>query len=115
MAEAASGPFTATAEGVRVALRLQPGARGSGIEGADRLSDGRVVLKARVGAVPDDGKANAALIKLLAKTWRLPKGAVRLVAGRTSRLKTLEVSGDPEDTLARLTAWLAAQAGGAPH
>jgi uncharacterized protein (TIGR00251 family) len=101
-------PISATAAGVRVALRLQPGASRAGIDGLARLADGRVVLKARVGAPPEDGKANAALIRLLAKSWHLPKGAISIVAGRSDRVKTLEVAGDPGELTARLGAWLAA-------
>ncbi|MGF1611854.1 MAG: DUF167 domain-containing protein [Kiloniellales bacterium] len=93
---------------MRVALRLQPGASRAGIDGLARLADGRVVLKARVGEPPEDGKANAALIKLLAKVWRLPKGAISIVAGRSDRVKTLEVAGDPGELRARLGSWLAA-------
>ncbi len=55
---------------------------------------GRAFLKARVRAVPEDGKANAALLKLLAKTIGVPKSAVTLVAGHTSRVKTLRLTGD---------------------
>lgn len=55
---------------------------------------GRMLLKARVRAVPEDGKANAALLKLLAKTIGVPKSAVTLVAGHTSRVKTLRLTGD---------------------
>lgn len=106
--EQAGGPFSATAAGVRVALRLQPGARRAGIDGLVRLADGRVALKARVGEPPEGGKANAALIKLLAKAWHLPKGAISIVAGRSDRVKTLEVTGDPGELTARLAAWLAA-------
>ncbi len=56
---------------------------------------GRPVLKLRVAAAPTDGSANAAVVALLAKTLKLPKSAVRLVAGDTARLKRLEI--DAED------------------
>ena len=108
MVEAAAGAFTATAGGVCVALRLQPGARTNAATGPDRLADGRVVLKTQVSAAPEGGKANAALIALLARSWRLPKSAFCLVAGPRARLKTLEVTGDSDELIARLTAWLAA-------
>ena len=47
-----------------------------------RLSDGRAVALARVRAVPDKGQANRALVDLLAKTLRVPKSAVEVIAGR---------------------------------
>lgn len=98
--------FTAGTEGVRFQLRLQPGASRSGLEGPRRLADGRLALRARVDAPPEGGKANAALIKLLAKSWRLPKGRIAIVNGRSDRLKTLEIAGDPQVLLPRLRAWL---------
>lgn len=102
-------PFTTSAGGVRVRLRLQPGASRSGLEGPQLLADGRLALKAWVGAPPEGGKANAALIKLLAKSWRLPKGSISIIAGQSDRLKTLEITGDPRILLPRLEAWLETQ------
>ncbi len=99
-------PFTPVAGGVRVALRLQPGARGDGVEGLAELADGGRALKARVSAPPEAGKANAALIKLLAKAWRVPKGSIEIRAGKGDRSKTLLVAGDPDALLPRLEAWL---------
>ena len=75
-------------------MRLQPGASRAAIEGLSELADGRIVLKVRVGEPPEGGKANAALIKLLAKTWKLPKTRLRVVAGHNQRLKILLIEGD---------------------
>ena len=55
------------------------------------LHDGR--LKVAVTSPPVDGEANAAVIELIAKTLGVARGAVKVVAGATSRRKTLEVSG----------------------
>lgn len=55
------------------------------------LHDGR--LKVSVTSPPVDGEANAAVIELLAKTLRVAKGAVSVVAGATSRRKTVRVVG----------------------
>ena len=81
------------------------------MEGPSTLGDGRPALKARVGAPAEDGRANAALIKRLAKSWRLPKGTIAIVAGQSKCLKTLEVAGDAEVFLAHLEAWLRSEAG----
>lgn len=62
------------------------------------------MLRLRVKAVPDKGKANAAAIALLAKALGLPKSAVTLVAGDTARLKTVEIEGDPVLLAARIEA-----------
>lgn len=101
------GPFRLTKDGLRVDLRVQPGARREGIDGAVALDDGRIVLRLRVTAPPDGGRANAAAIRLLAKSWGLPKGALAVVAGQTARRKTLSVAGDARALKPRLEAWLA--------
>lgn len=106
-AASARGPFHLAADGLRVDLRVQPGARREGVEGPVVLDDGRVVLKLRVRAPPEGGRANAATIRLLAKSWKLPKSALAVVAGQTARRKTLMVTGDPGALKARLEGWLA--------
>jgi uncharacterized protein (TIGR00251 family) len=103
---ATGGPFIASTDGLRVALRVQPGARSTRVDGAATLDDGSVVLKVRVTAPPEGGKANAALVKLLAKAWKLPKGALQVVAGEKDRRKILRVEGNPAELAPRLTAWL---------
>jgi uncharacterized protein YggU (UPF0235/DUF167 family) len=71
------------------------------------LDDGVTVLKLRVTEPPEDGKANAALIRLLAKAWKLPKSSLSLVAGHSDRRKTLAVAGDPAALRHDLERWLA--------
>lgn len=83
-------------EGLRLAVRLQPGARSAGVEGLERLADGSQVLKVKVTAAPEDGKANSALVALLAKSWKLPKRDLELVSGHKNRNKTLLLHGDGE-------------------
>jgi len=53
-----------------------------------------LVLKAKVRAIPDKGKANQALIKLLSKSFRLPKTSFGITSGSRSRPKTVKISGD---------------------
>jgi uncharacterized protein len=90
--------------GVALWLRLTPKGGRDAIEGLETLADGRCVLKARVRAAPEDGRANAALELMVAKALETPKSAVAIVAGHTSRVKKLFVSGDSAriiDALAR--------------
>ncbi len=82
------------AGGLRLHLRVTPNAGADRIEGTEQRDDGSAVLRVRVGAVPDKGKANAAVIVLLAKSLGVPRSAVTLVAGETARLKTVHVAGD---------------------
>ncbi len=104
--------FSYLDDGIRVAVRVRPGASRAAVEGVAELADGSVVLKARVTAPPEAGKANKALVQLLAKTWRLPKRCIRVVAGARARRKTLMVSGDPAELGPRLEAWLEGLTGG---
>ncbi|HEX5063400.1 MAG TPA: DUF167 domain-containing protein [Kofleriaceae bacterium] len=55
------------------------------------LHDGR--LKVAVTSPPVDGEANAAVIELLAKTLGVSRGAVEVIAGASSRRKTIKVRG----------------------
>jgi uncharacterized protein YggU (UPF0235/DUF167 family) len=88
-------PWRAITDGVQVALRVTPRGGRDAIDGIEKLSDGRSVLKLRVRAVADGGEANRAVTELLAKSLGVPKAAVRLTSGATSRLKQVVVSGDP--------------------
>ena len=103
-------PVERVREGVRVHIRLQPRARRERIEGIVAEADGRVALKVAVTAPPEDGKANAALLALLGKSWRLPKSSFEIVGGATDRRKTLLLRGDPASLQATLTAFLASLA-----
>lgn len=85
-------------------IRLTPGASSDRIDGWDVDADGRPILKVRVRARPVEGEANAALIKLIAKTLGVPKSAVTLARGGQSRTKMVDVAGPSEhDLKARLT------------
>jgi len=76
-------------------VRLTPRAALNRIDGIAILAGGQTVLKARVRAVPEKGRANAALEELVAKALGVPKSAVSVIAGRTARLKSVRVSGSP--------------------
>jgi uncharacterized protein (TIGR00251 family) len=99
-------PFTPVAGGLKVAVRLTPKASRDRVEGLAPEADGGVVLKVSVTAVPEDGKANAALVKLLSKEWRLPKSNIEIVQGATDRRKALLISGDPADLGRLLEEWM---------
>jgi len=86
----------------RITVRLTPRASSDGIDGWDSDGKGRPVLKVRVRAVPVDGKANAALIALMAKTLDVPRSRVILAGGETARLKTLDIDGLDAAGLERL-------------
>ncbi len=56
-------------------------------------------LKVRIQAVPEDGKANKALLEFFAKQLKLPKRSVELLAGDTSREKRVRIHGLSEEAL----------------
>lgn len=82
---------------VRLPVRLTPSGGRDAIDGVEQDADGRAYLKARVSAVPEGGKANKALIVLLAKKLRLPKSSITFISGETARKKILRIDTDPED------------------
>jgi uncharacterized protein (TIGR00251 family) len=87
-------------------LRVQPGARASGLVGW--MADG--TLKLKVSAPAEDGRANRAVEALLAETLGVRVAAVKVVRGHSARSKTVDVDGLDEQTIAsRITAALAAR------
>lgn len=86
-----------TAEGVRFGVHVQPKASRSEIVGLHGDA-----LKIRLQAPPVDGAANEALVHLVAASLGLPRAAVQIVAGLSSRRKTVEVRGVSAETIHRL-------------
>jgi uncharacterized protein (TIGR00251 family) len=74
--------------GVRIKVRVQPRARQNAIEGV--IGD---ALKVRLAAPPVDGKANTALIALLAQTFGVARSAVWIAGGEGSRDKVVAIKG----------------------
>ena len=73
---------------VTLTLHIQPGAKRTEFAGLHGDA-----LKIRLAAPPVDGKANEALLRFVADTLGLPKSAVSLKSGQTSRRKVVEISG----------------------
>ncbi|ANQ86624.1 DUF167 domain-containing protein [Azoarcus olearius] len=90
--EAADGSLTLT-------LHIQPGARQTGFAGLHGEA-----MKIRLAAPPVDGKANAALCAFLADFCEVPKSAVTLVSGETSRAKRVRVETKTPGLAGRLRA-----------
>jgi len=100
-------PFRAAADGLTATLRVAPKAARNAVAGLAAEPDGGVALRVSVTAAPEDGRANAAVVALLAKEWRLAKSRIAVVAGATDRRKRIHIAGDPGELLNSLTAWLA--------
>jgi uncharacterized protein YggU (UPF0235/DUF167 family) len=93
-------PFEVATDGLRLSVRLAPNASTERIIGLAAEADGGVALKIAVTAAPEAGKANDALLALLARLLGVPKRALTLLRGAGDRRKLVHVTGDP-NALAR--------------
>ena len=83
----------------RVRLRVSPGANSAHVVGRHGEA-----WKVRVAAPPEGGRANDAVVRLLAETLSLPREAVTLVSGHGARDKIVELTGiDPTQIERRLS------------
>ena len=85
---------------MRIRVRVKPGARE---ERVSREPDGSLLVS--VAARAQEGKANEAVVKVVAKALHVPKSSVRIVSGLSSRTKMLEVPGSESSGLPFLIGW----------
>ena len=83
-----------TSGGAELRVRAQPNASRDAIEGMGEDAAGQRFLEVRVRAVPEKGKANAAIEHVIAKALGLPKSAVSVEKGESQRIKTVRISSD---------------------
>ncbi len=105
-------PCQPIAGGIRLRLKVAPKAKRNAIGGlidaaGDAASAGEKALKVAVTAAPEDGKANAAVIALLAKEFGVAKSAISVVAGATDRRKIVEIRGPSAELMQKIQARLA--------
>ena len=81
---------------VRVRLRVSPGSSRAQIVG--RYADG---WKVRVAAAPEHGRANDAVLRLLADALSVPRESLTIVSGHSGRDKIVELSGVGPATIER--------------
>ena len=80
--------FSEDNRGLTFAVRIVPRASRSEIAGEQSGA-----LRVRIAAAPIEGAANQELIKLLAKSFKLPKSAVQIISGSTSKNKVVRIQG----------------------
>lgn len=95
-------PYVIHEDHARLSVRLTPSGGRDCFEGVEPDADRTSWLRARVSAPPEDGKANKALVLLLAKALRRPKSSISFLSGETGRKKILRIVGDPEEMNALL-------------
>lgn len=105
MAEAISKACSCVAEGVRLSLRLTPGAAKNDFGPLAEDAAGVIFLKARVTSVPEKGKANKSLLKMLAKALKIPVGSISVASGLTNRNKQILIKGDSAELSIKLDHW----------
>lgn len=91
-----------TSDGLRLPVRVKPGASRTSVGGRH----GAAALVVSVTARPVDGRANHAVLDAVAAAFGVRRSAVTLLTGRTARDKTLFVAGEPALLRARLEALL---------
>jgi len=88
-------------DGLFLNIHVQPGARRQQLSGL--YGD---AIKIAVQARAVDGKANDAVVSLIADALGLPRRQLRLVAGRRSRRKRICIEGEADMLMRRLSSWL---------
>ncbi|WP_420405460.1 DUF167 family protein [Nisaea sp.] len=104
--ELAAPPFEPETGGVRLRVRLTPNASRDAIGGVALDAEEVAWLTATVTAAPENGRANKALIKLLSKSWKIPKSSFEVTSGATQRRKVLAIDGDGAELAEKLNNWL---------
>lgn len=97
-------PWTRVEDGLVLGLKVTPKARKERLGGLIHDADGRPWLEATVSAAPEDGKANQAVTRLLARSLGLRRSAVSLEAGARARFKRLRLAGEADVLAQRLVA-----------
>ncbi len=106
------GPLNVAGDGLRVAIRLSPRASSDRLVAVAASAAGGHVLKATVTAPAEAGRANEALLQLLARAWRIPRRDLSLIGGSTSRNKVVHVAGDPQRLIEQVARDIARLPGG---
>lgn len=84
-------------------LHITPNSSKNQIIGWIEDTNQKKTLKIKILAPPEDGKANTELIKFLSKQWGIPKSAMKIVSGLTSRQKSLRINNNFSDVATNIT------------
>lgn len=105
--------FKKTQRGFTLYIKVHPGAKTSGITSFQKNENfqedpelSEKILKISIKESPEKGRANAALLKFLSKTWKIPKSQLFLLKGETSSSKILLIEGNHDDLEKSLICWM---------
>ncbi len=85
---------------MRLYIQVQPGAKSSELVGevvlpAEKFMSGKTevtALKYKIKAIPEDGAANEKLIAIIARDYKVGKSQVKIIKGKSSRYKIVEIT-----------------------
>lgn len=98
-------PYRYGKKGLIFRLRLTPNSSRDQVYGLSRLADGNCVLKVRVRAVPEKGKANKSAVKIIAKSMGVAPSKLLLASGSKDRNKEILIA-DEGDQIKTVIRWL---------
>ena len=90
--------------GLDLFVRLTPKASADQFGAIETAADGRSYLATKVRAVPEKGAANTALERLVAEVFGVARSKISVIAGQTSRLKTVRIEAEPSSLASVLEA-----------
>lgn len=99
-------PYRRTPDGVQLAVRLTPRGGKARFDGLARDANDAAFVRARVGAPPVDGRANRALVRLIARALDVPASRCEIVSGAKARQKIVRITGASAELAARFDRWL---------
>ncbi len=87
-------PWRSGPAGIELLVRVSPKSTREGVDGIVETAQGGA-LTVRVRAVAEKGEANRAVERVIAEWVGVGKGSVAVAAGGKSRIKTVEIAGEP--------------------
>ncbi len=99
----ATMPWRLLPQGVALLVRATPGAKQAAVGGVVHTAEGPALV-VKITEAPEKGRANKAIVALLAKALKVPKAAIVLQRGETTRIKRFVIEGDAQALAAALRA-----------
>ncbi|MBP5399735.1 MAG: DUF167 domain-containing protein [Alphaproteobacteria bacterium] len=99
--------YVESEKGLLLSLKVVPNAGSTQIKDVVKDADGKEFLRVLVSCVPEKGKANKEVIKLLSKELKLPKSAFSIAVGETSHYKKILIDTQSSDVITKLNEWRA--------